>query len=418
MSVAPGLDAQGRGGRRKLDQRLRERVEQGAGDATEKVIITLKPGARVRAAGKLQARRGRLSRDFAMLGAVAADVPTSELEALANDDDVLSVSADADVYSDGVATAVTGSAAGSGYSLRSTLGLVQPSSTATTRTFQQGDASAYAGAVDAQIESYYPTTSFGTSKTMEVDNDSDPSDGYDWTLIRFDNLFGSGANQIPVGSTITSATLTVKHLADGNAGASASVRRMLVDWAATSTWNSLSVSGAGLQFDSVEASASADATVTNLAATGSKAFSGANMTATVQAWANGESNRGWMIWQDQNNGWIMKSSEATTLANRPMLSVTYKAPVETSTRTGTGITIAVIDSGMVLDGGGTTRIKTTRDFTTGLSNPAAISPVDGYGHGTHVASLAGNDKAEAKGVAPGVSYVSLKVLNSWGVGST
>ena len=58
------------------------------------------------------------------------------------------------------------------------------------------------------------------------------------------------------------------------------------------------------------------------------------------------------------------------------------------------------------------RIKTTRDFTTGSANPPAISPLDGYGHGTHVAGLIGGDKAEAKGVAPGVSYVSLRVLDN------
>jgi serine protease AprX len=82
------------------------------------------------------------------------------------------------------------------------------------------------------------------------------------------------------------------------------------------------------------------------------------------------------------------------------------------------VTVAVIDSGLLQDGGGTSRIKTTRDFTGGSTNPNAISPVDGYGHGTHVAGLAGGEKAEAKGVAPGVAYVSLRVLNSLGAGST
>ena len=44
--------------------------------------------------------------------------------------------------------------------------------------------------------------------------------------------------------------------------------------------------------------------------------------------------------------------------------------------------------------------------------------MDGYGHGTHVAGLIGANQAEVKGVAPGVSYVSLRVLDNYGVGLT
>ncbi|MCC6992038.1 MAG: S8 family serine peptidase, partial [Acidobacteria bacterium] len=85
---------------------------------------------------------------------------------------------------------------------------------------------------------------------------------------------------------------------------------------------------------------------------------------------------------------------------------------------GAGITVAVIDSGLLQDGGGTTRIKTTRDFTTGNPAPPHINPVDGYGHGTHVAGVMGGDKAEVKGVAPNISFVSLRVLNNIGAGLT
>jgi serine protease AprX len=44
--------------------------------------------------------------------------------------------------------------------------------------------------------------------------------------------------------------------------------------------------------------------------------------------------------------------------------------------------------------------------------------VDGYGHGTHVASLIGSNQPDIKGVAPGVSFVSLRVLDSTGSGLT
>ena len=52
-------------------------------------------------------------------------------------------------------------------------------------------------------------------------------------MVRFDNLFGDGANQIPYGSLITSATLTVSGRGDGSSSATAGLYRMLVDWSAT-----------------------------------------------------------------------------------------------------------------------------------------------------------------------------------------
>jgi serine protease AprX len=101
-----------------------------------------------------------------------------------------------------------------------------------------------------------------------------------------------------------------------------------------------------------------------------------------------------------------------------LLTVTYKAPVTTTSLTGAGVTVAVLDSGIVPHGNAA-RIKTTRDFTDGsLNPPAATVHVDGYGHGTHVAGLIGDERADAEGVAPGVSYVDLRVLKNDGSGST
>ncbi|MBM3770878.1 MAG: DNRLRE domain-containing protein [Acidimicrobiia bacterium] len=287
-----------------------------------------------------------------------------------------------------------------------------------TTSYQQGNTAGYNGVVDTDVQFRYPTLSAPSSPEMEVDNDSSPDDGWRWALIRFDNLFGPGANQIPVGSTITSATLTIQHRADGNSGATASLHQMLADWSGQSTWNSLSTSGAGIQFDNVEAKSTADASVSNLATTGAKVFSDSALTAALQAWANGAPNRGWAIRQSQDNGWIVRASEDATVANRPMLTISYKAPVNTTSLIGAGVTIAVIDSGLFEDGAGTSRIKTTRDFTSGQTNPAHISPVDAYGHGTHIASLMGGDKTEVEGVAPGVKFVSLQVLDQNGKGTT
>ena len=53
-----------------------------------------------------------------------------------------------------------------------------------------------------------------------------------------------------------------------------------------------------------------------------------------------------------------------------MLTVSYRAPVQTTSVTGAGVTMAVIDSGVLLDSPNASRLKTTRDFTTGLVESA------------------------------------------------
>src|SRR5712691_549240 len=94
---------------------------------------------------------------------------------------------------------------------------------------------------------------------------------------------------------------------------------------------------------------------------------------------------------------------------------------------GTGITIAVLDSGMdtghaaFLGGGGlltgsSVRVKFSKDFTT--ENNVATDP---YGHGTHVASSAAGVSTTSghtyQGMAPGANIINLKVLNSQGSGT-
>ncbi len=89
---------------------------------------------------------------------------------------------------------------------------------------------------------------------------------------------------------------------------------------------------------------------------------------------------------------------------------------------GTGIGIAVLDSGIdaqhrsFLDRTNQLRIVVSEDFT------GEDRTDDPYGHGTHVASIAaGNGRiANARyiGIAPNASIINLRVLNSFGVGTT
>ena len=354
LSVQPG-EAQAH--RPKFDKQLREAVDQAEAAADDdrsiKVIVKMRPGARAEARQKLGRHSGRVKSAFSIINGTAAELRARHLKELEADPDVVSISVDADVHSDGVASSMTGTPQRGAYNLRSTLGLRGVSSTSVTTSFRQGDSNGYASAVSASINSATPTTGIGTTSKVMV-QDGGSTGTRSGMLLRFDNLFGTGLGQIPPGATITSASLWLKHPSDGAASATAGVHRMLVPWTVSTTWNSLSVSGAGLQRDNVEAMSAADASVTNLSINGEATLTGAALTATVQAWANGQPNHGWAVWQNNANDWGVGSSQHTTVSNRPVLTVTYKAPVNTTTLTGAGVTVAVVDSGLFEDGGGTT----------------------------------------------------------------
>jgi serine protease AprX len=93
---------------------------------------------------------------------------------------------------------------------------------------------------------------------------------------------------------------------------------------------------------------------------------------------------------------------------------------------GSGVGIAIIDSGIALkhdltrpDGVGS-RVIYSENFATGQTDAS-----DGYGHGTHVAGIAGSSgrdssgitfKRTFKGVAPNVNLINLRVLDQNGAG--
>jgi serine protease AprX len=88
---------------------------------------------------------------------------------------------------------------------------------------------------------------------------------------------------------------------------------------------------------------------------------------------------------------------------------------------GASITVAVIDSGLQDSADFSGRILDFYDFTSGRG-PVRTLPYDDYGHGTHVAGLIGSSGVSSsgkyRGVAPGIRFLPLKVLDKKGVGKT
>ncbi len=209
------------------------------------------------------------------------------------------------------------------------LGLIQVAS------FQNGLDSgygAYSGTADTQLAHFNPDaplTEGGDTNGLLVDFDYATATSQ--VLLRYDSLFGDGPGQIPIGSQVLSATLIVD---TNNPGQGGTLHRMLTEWDdQTDTWNSFANGSAprnttgGVQADGVEARAeyesqAADASGAPVLAAGATFF---GVTDDIQAWANGETNNGWVMvgWPDRTDGWAFSPSEADSIADRPRLYVEW-----------------------------------------------------------------------------------------------
>ena len=209
--------------------------------------------------------------------------------------------------SDGAGGTAQGSAA-------VTVGAASSTPSAVSVSFRQG-ANGYSGAVDTILKENKASLAFGDAvvlrSALDGAKDSD-------ALLRFDQLFGTGAGQIPVGAQILSATLELQ--VTGASASGGTLNRMLVGWNESSTWNSL---GSGVQTDGVEAASSG--TTIGAVALGSRTF---NVTDSLTAWNNAAAtsaqqnaaNLGWVFNPTGTDPWEFSSSNG---AARPVLTVTY-----------------------------------------------------------------------------------------------
>ncbi|MDX1963425.1 MAG: Calx-beta domain-containing protein [Pirellulales bacterium] len=178
----------------------------------------------------------------------------------------------------------------------------------------------YTGTQDTVLFSKEPSVNFGTETGISVDQQD--AGGVRQGLLRYDGIFGTGAGQIPFGSTINSATLTVSVFNDSNASMQMSLYRMNVNWDQNvATWNSFgSIGGVNASENEVQG-LPPDAILFD-STTGVKVF---NVKTSLEHWVTGETNFGWLIESAATNGWDFDTSEAT-LANRPVLTVDYTPP--------------------------------------------------------------------------------------------
>ncbi len=186
-----------------------------------------------------------------------------------------------------------------------------------TLVFRQG-VSGFTGAEDTTLWQSTPNTSFGASESVSV-RDAGTSSSTVQGLLGFD-VFGDEAGKIRSCFQVKSAALS---LFVNDTGAGLSLNPMLADWTDSATWNSM---GAGIQADGVEAAA---VPVAVLDAVNGTANDGVGMrdldvTASLRAWQAGTLNQGWALLPlaGGTDRLGLVSSEGTTLARRPALTVT------------------------------------------------------------------------------------------------
>lgn len=182
---------------------------------------------------------------------------------------------------------------------------------AATISFQDG-VDGYAGTSDTWIGSAAPDNDNATSGVVEWDGED--GGGQNFGLLRFNDVFGSGANQVPAGAVINSAVLTYQVT---NGGDSGTVNDVLVDWAPPNpvTWNNFG-GDAGVQADEYGNTVGT--------AAGSAGTQTLDVTSSVAAWsANPVSNRGWIFRPTGTDGVEFVSSNSTTVSSRPELTVTF-----------------------------------------------------------------------------------------------
>ncbi|HYO25666.1 MAG TPA: DNRLRE domain-containing protein, partial [Lacipirellulaceae bacterium] len=238
--------------------------------------------------------------------------------------------------------------------------------------FQNG-VNGYSGTKDAYLDGEFTTDFFGQDPVIRVDQAKGASVGAPQQgLIRFDEMFGGALGQVPLGSQIFDAFLTL-NVSNTASGGDIRFFRMLQDWEqVTASWESpQGAMGAviqnGVTPDGFEAAAQADAVVTEPGKAG-KVQIPLNVE-TIQSWANGSlANNGWSIVSNSPSLWSFNSSEAFLAGTfKPELTILYTAPEAAST----GTFRFSVDAYTVNESGGAATITVNR--VGGSAGAAAVN---------------------------------------------
>jgi MYXO-CTERM domain-containing protein len=194
--------------------------------------------------------------------------------------------------------------------------LLSTPAAATTISFQNG----FGGYAGADNESYsFDGTVNQDQIRMDLPSASQPAGSYAW--IVFADLFGDGA--IPAGATIVSATL--EGLVRNPFGA-ATATRLLADIESRPFGVGASVlDGAGSFFDDTQMISAAHPDCGDPVECVPPMPVAWDVTAIVQAWADGAANHGFLLLPETVNGGKLFATDDPDPALRPRLVISYDA---------------------------------------------------------------------------------------------
>jgi hypothetical protein len=200
------------------------------------------------------------------------------------------------------------------------------------------DVNGYTNAHDTNLRQASPDVNYIGDLSLFVDANDAGNTNATECLLRFDNVVGTATNQVPPGSLIHAAVLELPSVGADQMGDGGLFYAMLQPWDDTTvTWNSYGPNG--IQPDGIVAAATPTVVAGNSALNPDVqgTVNSYEVTADVQAWANGtRSNYGWAIlpWPNGSNGWGFRTSKFSNvvagydpLIQRPQLRVYYSAGV-------------------------------------------------------------------------------------------
>jgi len=185
-------------------------------------------------------------------------------------------------------------------------------------TFQQG-VDGYTGTRDTYVTEAAPDTSFGNDTLVAVDSGAPTGSLRNDGMLWFDGIFGNGTKQIPLGSTILSATLTLSIVPGGPDETGATVHRMLQPWNEDDTWNDWIN---GIDADNIEALSTIDALIPEWQIPNPLII---DVTDSLRAFSGGSDNYGWVFLAKPISpyGWSFSSSNEPSIPLHPLLEVHY-----------------------------------------------------------------------------------------------
>lgn len=202
--------------------------------------------------------------------------------------------------------------------------------------FQQG-LGGYDGTSDTSYQTGDPLDIWGDLAEFEWDGSDEG--GFNFGMLRFDNIFGTGPGQVPPDAVIINAFLTLNVTNEGGSDQIATMHNLLFPFDESLDFFEF---GDGAGFDPRPGIDYEEEILNSIPGPSAGDVLELDVTSSLQAWQSGQENHGWVFIPGGSNGVGIASSEASN--NQPKLTVVIEGASPPSA-------VRSIPSGFVSAGG-------------------------------------------------------------------